>query len=176
MQEFVKGKNILIIGSVIPWYEAMSLNYGCKSCTIVEYQQRHTTCPDLRYITVGKFQEELEQGIKYDVVVSISSLEHDGLGRYGDPLNPNADIEDMQKTLSYLVSGGILILSIPVGKDKVVWNAHRIYGHVRLPLILVDGFKIQKLYGLKNLNDPLIDKDTGVNGSFQPVFILKKDN
>ena len=34
-----------------------------------------------------------ELGVRFDVVLSISSFEHDGLGRYGDKIDPDADIQ-----------------------------------------------------------------------------------
>ena len=39
---------------------------------------------------------------KFDACVSISSYEHDGLGRYGDPLNPDGDLEEAMKELEEL--------------------------------------------------------------------------
>ena len=33
----VKGKDVLVFGSVKPWYEALAIVYGCKSCTVSEY-------------------------------------------------------------------------------------------------------------------------------------------
>lgn len=32
----------------------------------------------------------------FDAIVSFSGLEHDGLGRYGDPLNPYGDLSAMR--------------------------------------------------------------------------------
>jgi hypothetical protein len=41
----------------------------------------------------------------FDVVLSISSFEHDGLGRYGDPLNPDGDLAAMRSTRRLLKPG-----------------------------------------------------------------------
>ena len=78
---------------------------------------------------------------KFDVVFSISSFEHDGLGRYGDPINPTGDIEAMINVKSMLKKDGILFLAVPVGVDTIFWNAHRIYGKHRFPK-LIDGWEI----------------------------------
>lgn len=51
--------------------------------------------------------------------------------RYGDPLNPNADLEMMEALLkNHMCPGGLLLLAVPVGKDTLVFNAHRVYGCV----------------------------------------------
>lgn len=66
---------------------------------------------------------------------SVSSLscmhvvEHVGLGRYGDPLDPNGDLKAMKELIRVLAPGGDLLLVVPVGQPRVMFNAHRIYGY-----------------------------------------------
>ena len=72
--------------------------YGAKKCIVVEYSDRESFHPLIEY---KKPNEHIEDVI--DVGLSISSFEHDGLGRYGDPLNPNGDLETM-KSISILIS------------------------------------------------------------------------
>ena len=64
---------------------------------------------------------------------SISSLsclhvvEHIGLGRYGDPLNPDGTRKALHQLARVLAPDGNLFLSTPVGKHKLAFNAHRIH-------------------------------------------------
>lgn len=64
---------------------------------------------------------------------SISSLscmhvvEHIGLGRYGDSLNPLGDIKAMKELQRVIAPGGSLLFVVPVGKPKIFFNAHRVY-------------------------------------------------
>lgn len=64
---------------------------------------------------------------------SISSLscmhtiEHIGLGRYGDPLDPDGDLKAISELKRVLAPGGILLMVVPVGKPRLIFNAHRIY-------------------------------------------------
>lgn len=54
-------------------------------------------------------------------------LEHVGLGRYGDPINPMGSClaaAELQRVLSL---GGRLFLSVPVGRERVCFNAHRVH-------------------------------------------------
>jgi hypothetical protein len=48
----------------------------------------------------------------FDLVLSMSSFEHDGLGRYGDPLNPNGDIMAMRSTRRLLKQGTATAASV----------------------------------------------------------------
>ena len=55
-----------------------------------------------------------------DLIFSFSSLEHDGLGRYGDPINPFADLESIARAWCMLRDGGTFMLGLPVALDTVV--------------------------------------------------------
>lgn len=64
--------------------------------------------------------------------------------RYFDP-NPLAGYLEIRWMFFYIKlmqDGGILHLSFPVGKDALFWNAHRVYGGVRLPLATAN-FQVQ---------------------------------
>lgn len=54
-------------------------------------------------------------------------LEHIGLGRYGDPLNPDGDLQAISELVRVLKPGGDLLVAVPVGRERVCFNAHRIY-------------------------------------------------
>jgi SAM-dependent methyltransferase len=55
-------------------------------------------------------------------------VEHVGLGRYGDPLDPDGDLKAMAELERVLAPGGDLLFVAPVGTPRVQFNAHRIYG------------------------------------------------
>jgi SAM-dependent methyltransferase len=54
-------------------------------------------------------------------------VEHIGLGRYGDPLDPDGDLKAMAELKRVLAIGGSLLFVVPVGKPRIMFNAHRIY-------------------------------------------------
>jgi len=54
-------------------------------------------------------------------------IEHIGLGRYGDPLNADGArlaAEELQRLVDH---GGTLYLSTPIGRERVCYNAHRVF-------------------------------------------------
>ncbi len=158
----IRGKEVAIMGSNKPWFESVCLHYGGR-CTTIEYNRIVTDHPGLKILTPAEYDEN---PIKFDAAFSISSFEHDGLGRYGDPLNPNGDLDAMQKMKKMLVPGGKLFLAVPVGQDRLVWNAHRVYGKLRLPLLL-KGWKVVASFGF---DESALEKEK--NG-YEPVFVLE---
>ncbi len=70
-----------------------------------------------------------------DSVESIScmhTIEHIGLGRYGDPIDYDADIRAIEQLKRVLAPGGTLIFVTPVGRPKIEFNAHRIYAYEQI--------------------------------------------
>ena len=63
----------------------------------------------------------------------LSVLEHIGLGRYGDKLNPKGDLLAISELKRVLAFGGSLLLVVPIGyESKLQFNAHRIYSHIQI--------------------------------------------
>ena len=161
----VEGKSCVVMGSISPFYESACISFGAKTVTTIEYNKIIFLHPQMKTMTPAEYDKNPAE---FDAGFSISSFEHDGLGRYGDPLNPEADLEAMKKMKKIIKKGGILFLSVPVGKDLLVWNAHRIYGRLRLPLLL-EGWETLDAFGLNDSKLDVVDKGAGC----QPVFVLK---
>ncbi len=64
-----------------------------------------------------------------DSLSCMHTVEHVGLGRYGDPIDPTADIKAMDELKRVTAVGGSLLFVVPVGKPKIEYNAHRIYSY-----------------------------------------------
>ena len=63
----------------------------------------------------------------FDSVSSLHAIEHFGLGRYGDNLDPDGwrkGIDNLGKLLS---TGGRLYFSVPIGPMRIEFNAHRVF-------------------------------------------------
>ena len=70
--------------------------------------------------------------------------EHVGLGRYGDELDPEGTAKAAQELQRVLAPGGTLLLGLPVGRERVEFNAHRVHDPLRVPELFpelrLDGF------------------------------------
>jgi hypothetical protein len=62
-----------------------------------------------------------------DSLSCLHTLEHFGLGRYGDPIDPVGFKHGLVNMASLLREGGVFYLSVPIGIARVEFNAHRIF-------------------------------------------------
>lgn len=88
----VSGKHIIVVGSYTPWVEAILIAEGASNITTIEYAKiqwiddgnSSIHSDKITTILPADFDRKfLENKLpKYDGVVSFSSIEHSGLGRY----------------------------------------------------------------------------------------------
>ena len=102
------------------------------------------------YVDIRPFSDAVD-GLEYrqgsitalpfadDSVPSLSSLhviEHIGLGRYGDPIDPDGHVRAAAELSRVLQPGGRLLVSTPVGRERLCFDAHRVFD----PYTIVDMF------------------------------------
>ena len=69
-------------------------------------------------------------GIPDGSIPSLSSLhavEHIGLGRYGDAIDPDGWRKALEQFKRVLAPGGVLYLGVPIGRQRLCFNAHRVF-------------------------------------------------
>ena len=133
----LRGGRVLVIGSENPWVEACAIAAGAATVSTLEYGSIKSLHPQVDTYTPDKFREKYLKGLLplFDSIISYSSIEHSGLGRYGDILNPYGDLQTIARAWCVTKTSGRLILAIP-GKeydaldDAVHFNLHRVYGSV----------------------------------------------
>lgn len=87
-----------------------------------------------------------------DSIRSLSCLhvaEHIGLGRYGDPVDPMGTIKATIEFVRVLTKGGNLFFSVPVGRPRVCFNAHRVHHPDRI----VEFFNSLQLVEFSGIDD-----------------------
>ena len=62
-----------------------------------------------------------------DSISALHSIEHFGLGRYGDPVDYNGHLKALENIAKMLQSGGKFYFSVPIGSQRIEFNAHRVF-------------------------------------------------
>lgn len=129
----------MVAGSISPWVEAILLAAGARDITTVDYNTPITNDNRLKVMPMA---EVTGGGWAFDYIFSYSSIEHDGLGRYGDPVNPEGDFAAMKELMDLLAPGGQLLLAVPIQPvDGIELSSCRFYGPIRLP-VLLEGYHL----------------------------------
>lgn len=83
---------------------------------------------NIRFIQADLMDETAKRVGTADSVSCLHALEHFGLGRYGDPIDPDGHIKGFNNILDLLNKGGRLYVSFPIGRsNEVHFNAHRVF-------------------------------------------------
>jgi hypothetical protein len=178
----LRGGSVAVFGSSSPAVEALALAGGAARVVTVEYNALEYAHPLLSTATPAGVAAAWAAGNAtllpppraFSLALSVSSFDHDGLGRYGDPLAPDGDFAAMDGMAAYLAPGALALVSVPVGPDRVFMNLMRRYGRVRLPLLL-EGWEVLERVGWHEaMLDAAADGAGGSPGpSYEPVFVLR---
>ena len=158
----LKGKSVLVIGSENPWVEALCLSKGAAKVTTLEYANLTSSHPLVDTVTPATLASLVSEGKapSFDAVVTFSSVEHSGLGRYGDALNPFGDLITMARAWCLAKPNADLVIGVPggSGQSKIRFNAHREYGAVSYAQLFSNWQQMtshhcdQSVYTLKKLD------------------------
>ena len=78
-----------------------------------------------------------------DSISSLHAIEHFGLGRYGDPIDYFGYLKAIRNIAKILKTNGSFYFSVPIGPQRIEFNAHRVFSLQYLMEILSEDFFIQ---------------------------------
>jgi hypothetical protein len=111
------------IGSSVLWVSAVA---SIAPTVFLDY--RPVRIISDRMLSVGG--DILSLPFRDGTIRSLSCLhvmEHIGLGRYGEPLDPRGSRKAAGELMRVLAPEGRLLLSVPIGRERVQFNAHRVF-------------------------------------------------
>ena len=77
-----------------------------------------------------------------DSLSCLHALEHFGLGRYNDPIQFDGYLDGLDSMYKILKQGGVFHLSVPIGKQRVEFNGHRVFSVRYLLRLFKDKYTI----------------------------------
>lgn len=113
----------------------------------------------------------------------LHTIEHFGLGRYGDRIDPNGHLRGLQQLKRILAVGGLLYLSTPIGPQRIVFNAHRVFSmRTMIDWFPSEDWQIEKLliidddnqlHHLSEWSDSDVDGNFGCNLGVGIIVVRK---
>lgn len=91
--------------------------------------------------TVGDIRTTSFSSNSFDTVTAVSTIEHIGLGRYGESIDPDGDRKAVKEVKRILALNGYFLMTFPFGMAEIC-QGHRVYDEQTL-MELLDGFRIE---------------------------------
>jgi hypothetical protein len=147
----------LDIGSRIDGFVAHLLSF--REVEILDIRPPESEIPGLQ-THVADAQNSLVGKLgQFDSVSSLHSIEHFGLGRYGDELDLAGHLKGLATISDLVAPKGHLYLSYPVGRNEIQFNAQRLLEHDWAPVNLPN-FKIIQRAVIPWRGKPIIDSQS----------------
>ncbi|MGK2899617.1 MAG: class I SAM-dependent methyltransferase [Burkholderiaceae bacterium] len=80
-----------------------------------------------------------------DSLSCLHALEHFGLGRYGDPIDPDGHRVALANLARVVRPGGWFYLSVPIGPQRIEFNAHRVFAMAHLLELVAPFFEVRAI-------------------------------
>ena len=93
---------------------------------------------------MSKFEDNSVESIS-----CLHAMEHFGLGRYGDPIDADSCFKGMRSLARVLKPEGRLYFSVPSGRERLEFNAHRVF----YPDTVLEAFEALKLVSFSAVTD-----------------------
>lgn len=110
----------------------MSVLSAHVDTTFVDYRPLKALLPGLTSIAGNILDLPFADG-SVNSLSCLHVIEHIGLGRYGDPIDPKGSIKAALELQRVVGAGGKLYLSLPIGRERICFNAHRVHEAATVP-------------------------------------------
>lgn len=114
-----------------------------ENVTVMDVRPMKENVPGLRFVEADCTTLDMLENGSVNSLSSLHAAEHFGLGRYGDPVDPAACFTFMENLARVLKPGGRLYFSVPIGRERVVFNGKRVFD----PHTIIESFSSLELVG-----------------------------
>lgn len=98
-----------------------------RSIEVLDIRPSHKVVKNISFSQVDLMHLPREFREYCDSLSCLHALEHFGLGRYGDELNIEGHKLGFDSLKSMLTLNGVMYLSVPIGPERIDFNAHRVF-------------------------------------------------
>lgn len=119
------------VGSRVDGFVAHVASF--RQIEIADIRPLESHSRNISFLQADLMEANLGEGLT-DSLSCLHTLEHFGLGRYGDKIDPTGHLKGFRNLIAMVKSGGDFYISFPISsRERVEFNAHRVF-HPRSPL------------------------------------------
>lgn len=170
----------LDIGSRIDGFVAHVASF--RTIELIDIRPVHNQVDQINFRQADLMQLPSDLINYCDSVSSLNAIEHFGLGRYNDPIDYLGHEKAIKNIAQILKPNGTFYFSVPIGPQRIEFNAHRVFSLEYLNAFLQQDFSIHSFSYVDDrgdffeevaLTDDVIRSNAGCNHGCG-IYTLKK--
>lgn len=173
-------KRHIDIGSRIDGFVAHVASF--REVEVMDIRPLSDQLQNISFIQADLMQEDSSFIECTDSLSCLHTIEHFGLGRYGDPVDVNGHLKGLSSMYKMIKPGGLFYFSTQIGPQKVAFNAHRIFDLNYLIKIFEGQYQIESFTFIDDkdklhINEPLVQSRIDSNYGCKMgcgIFVLRK--
>jgi SAM-dependent methyltransferase len=113
-----------------------------REIEILDIRDQKSTIKNIHFRKADLMQLPQDMLNYCDSLSALHSFEHFGLGRYGDPVDYNGHVKAIENVHKILQAGGKFYFAVPMGEQRIEFNAHRVFSVQYLLDLFKDKFSL----------------------------------
>jgi len=98
-----------------------------RSVEIIDIREITSDIENIEFLQANMIDMKKDLYESCDSLSSLHALEHFGLGRYGDPIDVEGHLKGFENMYNILKENGVFYFSVPIGAQRIEFNAHRVF-------------------------------------------------
>ncbi len=98
-----------------------------RKVEIIDIRVIKSSIENVEFLQANMIDMKQELYESCDSLSSLHALEHFGLGRYGDPIDYYGHLKGFDNMYNILKPNGMFYFSVPIGEQRIEFNAHRVF-------------------------------------------------
>ncbi|MEW6380716.1 MAG: DUF268 domain-containing protein [bacterium] len=156
------------VGSRVDGFTAHVASF--RSIEVIDIRPLSSHIPNVHFMQADLTKNLEKDLIDYcDSLSCLHAIEHFGLGRYGDPVNYDGHLIGLKNLYRILKRYGKLYISVPIGPQRIEFNAHRVFSIVYLLELFVGKYQIDRFSFVDDrgdLHENVTLTDDGIENNF----------
>ena len=134
-----------------------------REIEVFDIRPLSTAIPNVRFRQLDLMEVPETHKACCDSLSCLHAIEHFGLGRYGDPIDLFGHVKGFNSLAVLLKPGGMLYMSVPIGPERIDFNANRVFAVQTILDLARDAFELVALSYVDDEGDlhERVDPDTG---------------
>lgn len=129
------------VGSRIDGFVAHVASF--RAIEVLDIRPLSNEIPNVTFMQANLMEKIRDNLVQYcDSLSCLHTIEHFGLGRYGDPVEYDGYLSGLNSLHKLLKEGGKLYFSVPIGPQRIEFDAHRVFSLLYLLELFHEKYKI----------------------------------